>query len=75
VTIIPPKVKREYRPRSRPAAAAAEPRSLAGSIPSAPVFVSGAGARAHTDQPEAAQPERSLSLEIIMRKNLLGVVA
>jgi hypothetical protein len=71
--VLPPKAKREYRPRYK--AVGQEPRALASVIPKGPVFVPRAEA---TVLPEAVSQKidfGSEALEAAVRKNFLGVAS
>jgi hypothetical protein len=76
VTVIPPKVRREYRRRHKTVAATPEPRSLSSSVPPAPVFVPRAGIPIASGELGAIDTAHDTeSLEAVMRRNLLRVVA
>ena len=71
LVILPPKQKREYRPRLKPAPTA--PRALGPAPSQKPVFVPRASVATPVEQ-NHAQPEIR-SLEALVRHNLLGGVA
>ena len=68
--ILPPKTKREYQRKVRPALK--ETRALAAAIPARPVFVPRSTAARPVELPQKTHPQPE-SLEAAIRQNLLGV--
>src|SRR5580658_7898236 len=71
LVILPPKQKREYRPRFRPATTTT--RALGPAPSERPVFVPRASVATRGEQERA--PTEAKSLEALVRQNLLGGVA
>jgi len=71
--ILPPKVKREYRPRYRPVEQ--EARALASVIPNGPVFVPKSGVTVPRELINEKTGSDPGALEVAMRKNFLGVAS
>lgn len=71
VVVLPPKQKREYRPRLK--RVTAEPRALGPAPSQRPVFVPRASVASRVEHERA--PAEVTSLEALVRQNLLGGAA